>query len=519
MMDAVTVTDSRQGLSSSQLRWLIAGLCLGLFLASTEQSVVATALPTMAGELGGANRLAWVVTAYLVAATIVTPLYGKMSDLFGRRVVYQVSIAVFAVGSVLCALSQTMSQLVAARAVQGLGGGGLLSLAFVIVGDVVSPRDRGRYIGIFTTVFAVSAVTGPLWGGALVDGPGWRWVFWSVLPISAVTLLVTARGLRLPFATREPLIDWAGIVLLVVAAGTLIMVPIWGGQTFAWSSWQLITTAIVGIVASALFVAQESRAIEPIIPLRLFADRSIVAVFIMGFALMAALLAVLTFLPLFLQVSAGVSATRSGLMLLPESIGISLVAAVSGYLVSRTGRYKWTMLSGAALAAVALALLTRIGPNTTALGLAPVLFILGAGLGLIFPNLTLSVQNAVAIEDLGIGTSTSNFFRSMGGAFGAAIAGALLRSRLDDELTSRLGAGRLDELGGAEGLIRTPRLVAELPVELREVVIESVSTSVASVIRWSVPVMVAIWFLALLVREKPLRTTVAVGGWTDEDRS
>ena len=409
---------------------MTSGLCLGLFLSSTEQSVVATALPTMAGDLGEANRLAWVVSAYLLTSTIVTPLYGKMSDLFGRRIVYQVSIGVFMVGTVLCALAETMNQLVAFRAVQGLGGGGLMSLAFVIVGDVVSPRDRGRYIGVFTMVFTVSAVTGPLWGGLLVDGPGWRWVFWSVVPVSALTMVVTNRGLRLPFGTRERPIDWLGIVLLVVASGGLILVPIWGGETFAWGSWPLLVTALVGVVGSIAFVWQEGRAEEPIVPLRLFTDRTVVVVFIMGFALMAALLTVTTFMPLFFQVSQGVSATRSGLLLTPQSVGISLVATVAGFLVTRTGRYQWTLVGGAGLALVGLLLLTRIGPDTSALALAPVLFVLGAGLGLIFPNLTLSVQNAVAVEDLGIGTSTSNFFRSMGGAFGAAIAGALMRSKL-----------------------------------------------------------------------------------------
>jgi EmrB/QacA subfamily drug resistance transporter len=491
------------------------GLLLGLFLSSTEQSVVATALPTMAGELGAANRIAWVVSAYLLTSTITTPLYGKMSDLFGRRIVYQISIAVFVVGSVLCALSQTINQLVAARAVQGLGGGGLMSLAFVIVGDVVSPRERGRYIGLFTTVFTVSAITGPLWGGLLVDGAGWRWVFWAVVPIALAALAVTHRGLRLPFTTRDRPIDWLGIVLLVVASAGLILVPIWGGETFAWLSWPLLVTAAVGAVGTVAFVAQEARAAEPVIPLRLFRDRTVVAVFVMGFCLMAALLSMSTFLPLFLQVATGVSATRSGLQLIPQSIGISVMATIGGFLVSRTGRYKWTLLVGATLAAGALLALTRIGPGTGAADLAPILLALGAGLGLVFPNLTLSVQNAVGIDDLGIGTSTANFFRSMGGAFGAAVAGALLTHRLDVALVERLGAARLAELGGAGGLVRTPRVVRELPADLRQAVIEAVSESVVSVIWWAVPIMVLVGLVALTVKETPLRTSSALGGNRD----
>ncbi|MEZ5408544.1 MAG: MDR family MFS transporter [Acidimicrobiales bacterium] len=501
-------------LSRSQLSWLMGGLLLGLFLSSTEQSVVATALPTMAGELGAASRIAWVVSAYLLTSTITTPLYGKMSDLFGRRIVYQTSIAVFVVGSALCALSQSINQLVAARAVQGLGGGGLMSLAFVIVGDVVSPRERGRWIGLFTTVFTVSAITGPLWGGLLVDGPGWRWIFWAVVPVALIALAVTNRGLRLPFATRQRPIDWLGIALLVVASTGLILVPIWGGEAYGWTSWQLMAAGAVGVVGTALFAWQEQRAVEPIIPLRLFRDRTVVAIFIMGFCLMASLLSVTTFMPLFLQVATGVTATRSGLMMIPQSIGISLMATAGGLLVTRTGRYKWTMLVGGAVAAGGLALLTRIGPDTGALDLAPTLFILGVGLGLIFPNLTLSVQNAAGVEDLGIATSTSNFFRSMGGAFGAAIAGALLTRKLDGELVDRLGASRLAELGGAEGLVRTPKVVHDLPDELRRAVVEAVATSVVWVITLAIPLLIFVWLVALVVKETPLRTNSALGGGT-----
>lgn len=512
MVSASAPASETRPFTPSQLRWLVGGLLLGLFLSSTEQSVVATALPTMAGELGAADRIAWVVSAYLLTSTITTPLYGKMSDLFGRRIVYQVSITMFVIGSACCALAQTMNQLVAARAIQGLGGGGLMSLAFVIVGDVVSPRDRGRYIGLFTTVFTVSAITGPLWGGVLVDGPGWRWIFWVVVPISGLALLVTNRGLRLPFATRRRPIDWLGIGLLVVATTGLILVPIWGGEAYGWTSWQLLAAGGVGVVASALFVAQERRAVEPIIPMRLFGDRSVVAVFVMGFSLMAASLSLSTFMPLFLQVATGVSATRSGLALIPQSLGISLMATGAGFLVSRTGRYKWTMLTGSAVAAVGLWLLTRITPSTGAVDLAPVLFVLGMGFGLIFPNLTLTVQNAVGIEDLGIGTSTSNFFRSLGGAFGAAIGGALLTRQLDADLTARLGAGRLAELGGAQGLVRTPQLVKDLPDDLRQAVVESVAHSVVHVIWFAIPVMVLVWLVALTVKEHALRTDSALGG-------
>ncbi len=485
---------------------------VGLFLSSTEQSVVATALPTMAGELGGANRIAWVVSAYLLTSTIVTPLYGKMSDLFGRRIVYQTSISVFLVGSVLCALSQSMTQLVAARAVQGLGGGGLMSLAFVIVGDVVSPRQRGRYIGVFTAIFTISAVTGPIWGGLLVDGAGWRWVFWAVLPIGAVALVVTNIGLRLPFATRTPIIDWLGIALLVVASTGLILVPVWGGDTYPWRSVPVVAAGVIGVAATALFVLQERRAAEPIIPLRLFRDRTVALVFTMGFLLMASLMAVSTFLPFFLQVATGASATRSGLLLSPQSIGISIVAFGGGAVIAKTGKYKWALVLGPTIAIAGLLLLTRLSPDTSGLDLAPVLLLYGLGLGLIFPNLTLTVQNASAMADLGIATSASNFFRSMGGAFGAAASGAVMASRLQSELSSRLGPERLAEVGGADGLIRTPRVVKDFPPDLREPVVAAVSDAVVGIIWRALPIMVLVLVFALFTRPAPLRTSSAIGG-------
>ncbi len=495
-----------------QLSWLIAGLMLGLFLSATESSVIATALPTMAGDLGGASKLSWVVSAYLLTSTVVTPLYGKLSDLFGRRIVYQASISLFILGSLLCGVSQTMTQLVAARAVQGMGGGGLMSLAFVILGDVLSPRERGRYMGLFTGVFAFSSVTGPLWGGLLVDTVGWRWIFLLMLPLGAITLAVTSVGLRLPFIVRRRPIDWIGAGLLVATATCLLMVPIWGGHTFAWSSAPLLGVAGLGLVFGVALVLQERRAPEPILPLRLFSDRTVSAFFGMGFGLMFSLIGVSTFMPLFLQVATGASATRSGLMMVPQSFSISVTATLSGLLVSRTGRYKWTLIAGPIIASVGLLLLSTIDSTTNAWGLAPYLVIMGFGTGLAFPNMTVGVQNAVEITDLGVATSTSNFFRNMGAAFGAAFLGALLNAKLGDALMVRIPADRLAEVGGAEGLIRSPKVVRELPEDLHAAVVAAVTESVTGVIRWVVPLMLGVFLLALLVKEKPLRTTSALGG-------
>lgn len=505
------------GVSRTQLVWLLGGLMMGLFLSATEQSVIATALPTMAGDLGGASKLSWVVSSYLLTSTVVTPLYGKLSDLFGRRIVYQVSIALFIAGSLCCGVSQTMNQLVAARALQGAGGGGLMSLAFVILGDVLSPRERGRYMGVFTGVFAFSSVTGPLWGGLLVDSVGWRWIFLVMLPLGVIALLVSSVGLRLPFSTRQRPIDWFGSALLVAASTALVLVPLWGGSSYGWASTPVIGAAVVGAALTVALVVQERRAVEPVLPLRLFRERSVSAIFVMSFGQMFGLISVATFLPLFLQIATGASATRSGLQMVPQSLAISGTATLAGFLVSRTGRYKWTLLVGPLLAAVGLFLLSTIDRDTTPWGLAPYLVIMGAGLGLAFPNMTVAVQNAVDVVDLGVATSTANFFRSMGAAFGAAAMGALLNDRLDERLAATVAPSRLAAVGGAEGLVRSPEVVAELPVDLHEAVIGAVTGSVTTVLLVSAPIFVAMSCIALLVREKPLRTTSTLGGSSAPD--
>lgn len=511
-VDELSGTAIGSRLTTAQMRLLIVGLLLGLFLSSTEQSVVAIALPTLAGELGAANQVSWAVTAYLLTSMVATPLYGKMSDLFGRRIVYQTAISMFLVGTILCAISQTMTQLVAARSFQGLGGGGLTSLAFVILGDVVSPRQRGRYIGLFTVVFTVSAVIGPLWGGVLIDGPGWRWMFGSVVPLALAALIITNRALRLPFPTRQPTIDWLGIALLVIASVGLILVPIWAGDTFSWSDWQLITAAIAGPTAAIGFILWERHATEPVIPLRLFRNPTISSIYAMGALFVGSLVAMLTFVPFFLQISTGASATRSGLLMIPDSLGFSLLAAVSGWLVARSGRYRWALRVGPLLCAGALFAMTRVTPDTGGLELAPILFLLGMGQGLVYPNLTLTVQNAATPEDLGIATTVSNFCRALGGAFGAALGGAALTRRLDDELRDRLSAADLEALGGTAGLLRSPAAVDSFEPELQALVAGAVGSSVAYLAWWTVPVMLCVAIIALGVTETPLRTTSTVGG-------
>jgi EmrB/QacA subfamily drug resistance transporter len=368
--------------SQSDLRKVLVGLMLGLFLSALEQSVVTTALPTMAGDLGGASQISWVVSAYLLTSTVVTPLYGKLSDLLGRRVAYLASILVFLLGSLLCGIAQSMPQLVASRAVQGLGGGGLLSLAFVVVGDVLSPRDRGRYIGIFTGTFAFASVSGPLFGGFLVDNVGWRWIFLANLPLGLPALILTGSALRkLPFRRERRPIDWLGAALLVGSSVSLMLVAIQEEQ-------RPYGLAVVGVVLGVAFVFQERRAAEPLLPMRLFTNRSVAAAYGMNFSIMLGLISVSTFLPLFLQVSTGASATRSGLQVVPQSLAITTAATLSGALISRIGRYKWALIVGPVIATAGMFWLSTIGASTTVAGLAPLLVVLGLGHGRAFPNTT-----------------------------------------------------------------------------------------------------------------------------------
>jgi EmrB/QacA subfamily drug resistance transporter len=491
-------------LDRADLRKVLFGLMLGLFLSALEQSVVTTALPTMAGDLGGASQISWVVSAYLLTSTVVTPLYGKLSDLVGRRIAYLSSILVFLAGSLLCGVAQSMPQLVAARAVQGLGGGGLLSLAFVVVGAVLSPRDRGRYIGIFTGTFAFASVSGPLFGGFLVDNVGWRWIFLANVPLGVPALVLTGTALRkLPFRRQRRSVDWLGATLLVGSSVCLMLVAIQEER-------RPYGLAVVGVVLGIAFVVQERRAAEPLLPMRLFTNRSVAAAYGMNFSIMFGLIAVTTFLPLFLQVSTGASATRSGLQVVPQSLAITTAATLSGAFISRIGRYKWALLIGPVIATTGMISLSTIGADTTVSGLAPFLVVLGLGLGLTFPNTTLAVQNAIDPADLGSGTSTLNFFRNLGSTFGAAVSGAVLSARLDTELARRLSGGTLDSLGGADGLVRSPTDVRELPPELRSAVVEATAASVTHVFRLAVPILGAGFVLALLIRELPLRRTAGL---------
>ena len=491
-------------LSRRQLAAVFGGLLLALLLAALDSTIVATALPTIVGELGGIEQLAWVVTAYLLAQTVVTPLYGKLGDLYGRKPVLQVAIVLFLLGSVLCGLSRNMTQLVLFRALQGLGGGGLMVSSQAVVADVVPARDRGRYQGIFGAVFGVSSVVGPLVGGYFTTHLSWRWIFYVNLPLGALALAVLAATLP-PRALQERRpIDYAGAALLAVTLSAAILATDLGGAAYPWLSPPVLALVAVAVLALALFVAVERRAAEPVLPLRLFANRAVAVASVVGLVVGFALFGSVTYLPLFLQVVRGASPTASGMQMLPLMGGMLVASVASGQLISRTGRYKVFPVVGTAVASVALLLLSRMQvstPRSAALGM---MLLLGLGIGMVMQVLVIAVQNAVDYRDLGVATSGAILFRLMGGSVGTAVLGSVFAARLRVNLAPLAAAG-----GAPAGNALDPQALARLPAALRGAYAQAFTASLGTVFLVATAVAVAGFLLVWLLPEHPLRDTVA----------
>ena len=493
------------------LRLVFGGLLLVMLLAALDQTIVATALPTIVGDLGGLDHISWVVTAYLLAQTAVTPLYGKLGDMYGRKVVLQAGLIVFLIGSALCGQSQSLDELIAFRALQGLGGGGLMVSAQAAIGDVVPPRERGRYTGLFGAVFGLASIAGPLLGGFLTSDFSWRWIFYVNLPLGILAFFVLAATLPSVTERVHHVVDYLGTALLAAGLTAIVLGASLGGTSYAWGSPFIVSLAIAGVLLLGAFAFAERRAAEPVLPLRLLTNRVFIVTGAVGFVVGFALFGAVTYLPLFLQVVKGATPTGSGLQLLPLMGGLLITSILSGQLITRTGRYKPFPIAGTAVMTVGLYLLSTMSPSSSRVSISLFMFILGLGLGMVMQVLILAVQNAVDYSDLGVATSGATLFRSIGGSLGTAVLGAIFANRLTSELKSVFPTGSTGSppAHASTGSQVNPQAIAKLPSLLRLGYLHAFTNALSTVFLVASAFAVLAFTLSWFIRQLPLRETVA----------
>jgi EmrB/QacA subfamily drug resistance transporter len=489
-----TVTAATPDLSRRQVLLVFSGVMLGMLLAAIDQTIVATALPTIVGDLGGFDHLAWVVTAYLLAETASTPLWGKLGDLLGRKRLFQAAIIVFLAGSVLAGIARSMGELIAFRGIQGAGAGGLIVLAQALIADVVSPRERGRYQGFFGAVFGTASVVGPLTGGFLTDHLSWRWVFYVNIPLGILALVVTSAVLPASIRRKHVRIDWTGTVLLAAAITSFVLLTTWGGTEYEWGSPVIVGLGLATLVLGALFVIVERRVDEPALPLRLFRMRTFNIAGAVSLIVGVAMFGSITYLPTFLQVANGVSASNSGLLLVPLMLGLLSASMVAGTITSRTGRYRIFPIVGMGVSSLGMFMLSTLTTESTRWESGLFMALLGAGIGFTMQTMVLATQNEAPAEDLGVATSSITFFRAVGGSVGVALFGALFANRLTELL------------GNSSAATMTPAEIAGLPAAERAQLASAFADAITGVFIYAVPVLIAGFLLVQFLREAPLRT-------------
>ncbi|MCC5581481.1 MFS transporter [Microtetraspora sp. AC03309] len=500
---------------SREVMVVLPGLMLAIMLAMLDNMIVGTAMPRIVGELNGLEYFTWVTTAYVLGTTVSTPIWGKLGDLYGRKSIFLASIIIFLVGSALCGMAGSslfggtadgMIELIAFRAVQGLGAGGLMVNAMAIIGDLVPPRERGQYQGIMAAIMSLAMIAGPLVGGFITDHLDWRWAFYVNLPLGGIALVWLILKLHLPKHRTEHRIDWLGAAVLTVGITAIVLITSWGGQAhgYPWGSWQILGLAALAVVSLAVFLPIEKRAAEPIMPLHVFADRNFTLISLLGFLLGFAMFGAISFLPLFQQTVQGATATNSGLLLLPMMGASMVVSLFVGRAITKTGKYKIYPVIGGVVMAIGTWLLSLQDAKTSTLTTGLFIAVLGLGMGFLMQTTMLIAQNSVEQKDLGVASSASTFFRSIGGSFGISLFGAIFNNNLTNQLTEKLGPELAHQVSSTGGRM-DPSTLSQLPPQMKDGILGALADSISGVFGWSVLFAVLVPVLAIFVKEVPLR--------------